>query len=84
MAVLTEQKVNMVFDVGANTAQFGRKLREAGYRGRIVSFEPLSSVWDQLSAESKNDPLWEVAPPSVIGNENGKIEIHVDRNPCSW
>jgi FkbM family methyltransferase len=72
-----------VFDVGANVGQFGRSVRDAGYRGRIVSFEPLSAAWEQLVAASRSDSLWQVAPRAAIGNEDGEIEIHVSGNSMS-
>lgn len=81
--VLSNHHVNLVFDVGANTGQFGRSLREAGYRGRIVSFEPLSTAWERLAATSCKDSLWEIAPRAAIGNENGEIDLHVAGNSVS-
>ena len=52
--------VDVVYDVGANIGQYGRQLRSSGYRGRILSFEPLTSAYTVLLAESSNDPLWKV------------------------
>ena len=83
MQVLSHHHVNLVFDVGANTGQFGRSLREAGYRGRIVSFEPLSTAWEQLVATSGKDTLWEVAPRAAIGSEYGEIDLNVAGNSVS-
>jgi FkbM family methyltransferase len=83
MAVLGAHNVNLVFDVGASSGIFGRVLREAGYRGRIVSFEPLSSVREQLLENSRKDSLWEVAPRAAIGSEDGEIEIHIAGNSHS-
>lgn len=83
MAMLSIHEVNLVLDVGANTGQFGQQLRLAGYRGRIVSFEPLSTAHEKLVEASRNDPLWEVAPRAAIGNEDGGIEIHVAGNSVS-
>jgi FkbM family methyltransferase len=83
MRVLSTHNVNLVFDVGANIGQFGRSLREAGYRGRIVSFEPLSAAWEQLAAASSKDSLWEVAPRAAIGSEDGEIDLHVAGNSVS-
>ena len=83
MAMLSTHGVNLVFDVGANTGQFGQSLREADYLGRIVSFEPLSIARDQLLQASRKDALWEIAPRAAIGSENGEIEIHVAGNSVS-
>lgn len=73
----------MVFDVGANTGQFGQSLREAGFRGRIVSFEPLAAAREKLLAVSQKDNKWDVAPRAAIGNEDGEIEIHIAGNSVS-
>src|SRR5450830_427272 len=80
MRMLSTHKVNLVLDVGANTGQFGHFLRDAGYRGRIVSFEPLLAAWEQLSEASRKDSRWKVASRAAIGSEDGEIEIHVAGN----
>jgi FkbM family methyltransferase len=53
--------IDTVLDVGANTGQFAKQLRnEIGYKNRIISFEPLSSAFKILEVNSKKDPLWEI------------------------
>jgi len=81
--MLSKREVNLVLDVGANTGQFGHQLRFDGYRGRIVSFEPLFRAHEKLLEASRNDRLWEVAPRAAIGNTDGEIEIHVAGNLVS-
>lgn len=83
MTMLKTHRVNLIYDVGANIGQFGWQLRNLGYSGRIVSFEPLAEAHKQLMLTRKNDPLWEVAPQVAIGNEDGEIEIHVAGNSVS-
>jgi FkbM family methyltransferase len=82
-AMLAAHKVNLVFDVGANAGQFGKQLRQTGYQGRIVSFEPTSAAWERLTDASVNDPMWEIAPRCAIGSEDGEIEIHIAGNSYS-
>ncbi|MFY7886822.1 MAG: FkbM family methyltransferase, partial [Dolichospermum sp.] len=67
--LLAYHNIDLVFDVGANIGQYAKLLRELGYSGRIVSFEPLSSAYSQLKAVSEKDPLWEIAPQTAIGNQ---------------
>lgn len=79
---LRSHGVNLVFDVGANAGQFARSLRNAGYAGRIVSFEPLSHAWEYLQTVSRLYK-WEVAARMAIGSEDGEVSIHVAANSAS-
>jgi FkbM family methyltransferase len=68
--------IDVVFDVGANDGCFGLWLRELGYRGHIVSFEPIHAVYDVLKARADQDGNWETHPVA-LGEEAGKAVINV-------
>lgn len=72
--------VDRVLDVGANTGQFGAELRSNGFRGWIVSFEPLSAAHAALTARAAGDPKWRVHPRVAIGDTDGTIDINVSGN----
>ena len=48
---LSDFRVDCVFDIGANTGQYGARLRQTGYRGLIVSFEPNPSAFAKLQVD---------------------------------
>lgn len=73
--------VDLVLDVGANTGQFAGELREQGYQGRIISFEPIPSVYRELERNAAADPLW-TTKNYALGNEDGGQTIHVSQK--SW
>lgn len=50
--------INCVLDVGANRGDFGVFLRNNGYRGHIVSFEPNREVFQQLQRTAQSDGRW--------------------------
>jgi FkbM family methyltransferase len=81
--MLSHFDVDLVLDVGANIGQYASHLRELGYKGKIVSFEPLSVAHAQLLHASNRDPRWEVAPRAAIGNQDGEITINISRNLAS-
>jgi len=81
--LLSYNKIDLVLDIGANTGQFARYIRSGGYKGEIISFEPLSSAYHELKRLSKKDPLWTVAPRTAIGNKNGEIDINISKNSYS-
>lgn len=80
MTILKHHGVNLVFDVGANTGGFGRYLRNIGYVGNIVSFEPMKAAYDTLVLSTKSDRFWRTATRSAIGEVDGEIEMHIAAN----
>ena len=83
LAGLKAFDVDLVFDVGANAGQFAAELRDVGYRGEIVSFEPLSEAFAKLSARALRDIKWRVHQRGAIGDFDGEIEINISGNSVS-
>jgi FkbM family methyltransferase len=75
--------VDLVFDIGANKGQYATGIMDAGYKNRIVSFEPLSSVHSIIEKESNRYANWTVAPRCAIGGKNEEIEINISANSVS-
>jgi len=72
--------IDTVLDVGANVGQFATSLRQVGYCGRIISFEPLSEAYALLCQRAKNDPLWDIFTRCAIGDYNGETKINISAN----
>lgn len=75
--LLAAHKVSLVLDVGANIGQYGGRLIEHGYAGRIVSYEPLAAAHATLQAKAAAQPNWQVAPRAAVGASSGEVEINV-------
>lgn len=75
-AILRKYEVNVVVDVGANRGQYAKRLRRAGYKGLIASFEPVPEVFEQLREAATRDPLWSVHP-YALGREDTVTTMHV-------
>lgn len=71
---LASRDCDLVIDVGANRGQSGQRLRELGYRGRIVSFEPVESAYRQLAAQA--DSGWQTFH-MALGAAPGEATINV-------
>ena len=67
--------VDLVLDVGANRGQFGRGLREGGYAGRLVSFEPAAAPRARLEELASADAGWDVRP-WALGDADGHAVLH--------
>lgn len=78
--LLQYYRVDLVVDVGANTGQFAEYLRLVGYRGKIVSFEPLSVAYTQLERLSKRDSMMVCAPRMALGEYDGEVIINIAAN----
>ena len=81
-ALLESEQIDLVLDVGANAGRFASRVRESGYRGRIISFEPLRDAGAALQSNAAADPFWEVHHVA-LGDTDGEAEIHVAGNSFS-
>ena len=78
--IINKNEITVIFDVGANSGQFGKILRENGYKKKIISFEPTKVAHQNLIKSSLNDDLWIIHERVAIGNENKKVKINVAGN----
>jgi FkbM family methyltransferase len=77
-ALFTQLGIDGVLDVGAHTGEYGRQLRERGYRGQIVSFEPVPEHFAALDRAARRDPRWRVYP-YALGDREGTAPLNVAR-----
>jgi FkbM family methyltransferase len=71
--------VDCVFDVGANRGQYADMLREkVGFRGHIVSFEPIPELVDELRGKARSDPHWHVEA-LALDRQSGLATFNVMR-----
>lgn len=80
--LLKSHDIDVVLDVGANEGQYAIELRRLGYRGDIVSFEPLAAPFAMLDAARQTDPNWR-AIRAALGEYDGTATIHVAGNSVS-
>lgn len=74
--LLAQYRVDMVFDVGANIGQYGPWFRWIGFDKTIVSFEPISHLFEQLRQNAKPDPKW-LVEQVALGEKEGSCVINV-------
>jgi FkbM family methyltransferase len=79
---LKMNNINVVLDVGANGGQYSTELRKAGYKGRIISFEPLNQAYKDLCKRAQKDNSWQTFN-FALGDTSGKTLIHVSKHSPS-
>jgi FkbM family methyltransferase len=82
MRLLADRNIDLVLDVGANTGQYATELRDLGYRGWIVSYEPVAAAYRELAVAAARDGRWK-AVHAGLGPEAGAATIHVAGNSQS-
>jgi FkbM family methyltransferase len=69
--------VDCVFDVGANCGQYATMVRDkVGFRGPIISHEPIPEMIERLRVLSANDPNWYIEA-LALDREAGPAIFHV-------
>ncbi len=83
LTALDHVQANVVLDIGANVGQFAQELRSVGFKGKIISFDPLTAAHAQLSRSASRDGNWLVHPRTALGDHDGEIEINIAGNSVS-
>jgi FkbM family methyltransferase len=81
--MLDRYRIDTVLDIGANEGQYALSLRELGYRGKIISFEPLADAHRRLQRFANKDASWIIPPRTAIGNQEGEIQLNLASNGAS-
>ncbi|TWT53733.1 2-O-methyltransferase NoeI [Rubripirellula amarantea] len=76
VSMLHRYGVDTVLDVGANNGQYARRLLRGGFRGRIISFEPLPAALEKLRLNSSGFDRWQVAS-YALGAETTTAKFNV-------
>ena len=72
--LIIRHNIDLVIDVGANMGQFALELRNAGYDGQLLSFEPLTECYKHLVSIA--DDKWTIEN-YALGESNKKETINV-------
>ena len=79
ICLLRHYGVTVVLDVGAARGEYGEELRSLGYKGRIVSFEPLTSSFNSLRDKAARDLDW-IVVRAAVGDAPGTATLNVAQN----
>jgi len=82
LKIMTYYNINTLFDIGANTGQYAKRMKELGYSNRIISFEPLKGAFEDLKKAALKDNNW-IVNNYALGNEDGKSIINIAGNSQS-
>ncbi len=77
--MLTRLGIDTLLDVGAHEGEWAAALRRLGYAGRIISYEPVGSLYRTLAKRSAADGAWK-AVNAAVGRESSTASLAVRRN----
>ena len=80
LKAIESRGINLIFDVGANTGQFALSVFEDDYQGKIISFEPTSNVYKELTRNAEKFYKWKIHERAAVGETCGKVAINVAGN----
>lgn len=75
--LLNQHDITQVLDIGANIGQYATKLMGAGFKGDIISFEPIPQTHDELIRKAAKYPNWTIAPQMALGEEQTSINMYL-------
>lgn len=80
--LLNRHAIDLVLDVGANKGQYAKKILDVGYRGDVISFEPLPSAFAELEIAAERNPQW-TCVNLAVGETNAEVFLNESANSQS-
>lgn len=80
--IFQSKQINLLLDIGANVGTYAMEARRTGYKGFIVSFEPLTKSYHILKNNAAIDPKW-LCSQLAIGETDRVVEINVSKHITS-
>lgn len=81
--LLNNYTIDWIWDIGANRGDYVLYLRkELGYKGQIVSVEPLTTAYEELEGLAKTDSKLKTHK-TAIGMTTGEVDINISQNSYS-
>ena len=80
--LINNYNIDVILDIGANIGQYGGEMRNLGFKGEILSFEPMKKAFKKLQKNASRDKNWKVYNWS-IGERDGQTTINVAKNSVS-
>jgi FkbM family methyltransferase len=80
--ILDSKSIDLVIDIGASEGKFPKNLRQTGYQGHFISFEPLPQSFALLKKNTSSDPLWD-CENIALGHFDGTIDMNVSGRKTS-
>lgn len=75
--IINSISIDLVLDIGANKGQFAKSLIDFGYEDKILSFEPIDDVYNQLKKESIKYENWLIYQKCCVGKSDGVITLNI-------
>lgn len=79
---LKDNSITNCFDVGANTGQYAKFIRSAGFNGVIYSFEPQLQAFNRLHKKAAGNTQWRTFNIG-LGDTDGEAIINISKNSVS-
>ncbi len=80
--IVRHHRIDTLLDIGANAGQYSMLMRTLKYKGRIISFEPLSTAFARLQKNSGADKNWTINN-FALGDKAEMATINVSENSFS-
>jgi len=84
VTTLNYLKIKSIVDVGANEGQFILKLLKMGFKGNVLSFEPVTDAYKKLLINAKKNRRkrvsWHVVEKCGLGSKNFSQDIFISKH----